>query len=82
MKVDTLVTLSNGEKFVLLDETTQNDNKYFLATLVDENGNYTTESTIFIENISDGDSYLKKVEDPEVFKYILSVFTTTLAQED
>lgn len=81
MMLDTIVELEGNKKFYIIDETLQNDKKYFLATKLDENEEMTSESTIFEENVVGEDTYLKEVTDEEIKKYILSVFTTTLINE-
>lgn len=81
MMLDTIVELEGNKKYYIIDETLQNDKKYFLATKLDENEEMTSESTIFVENIVGEDTYLQEVNDDEIKKYILSVFTTTLINE-
>ncbi len=81
MKIDTIIKLENNKKYHLIDETIQDDIKYFLANELDENENITDKSVIFKETIQDGHSHLKEVQDEKIGKFILSVFTTTLINE-
>ena len=81
MKLDTIVEPEGNKKYYILDETIQNDKKYFLATKLDENEEMTAESTIFEENKVGEDIFLKEVTNEETARYILSVFTTTLINE-
>ncbi|MDD2409522.1 MAG: hypothetical protein PHD03_02240 [Bacilli bacterium] len=81
MKLDTIVELEGNKKYYILDETIQNDKKYFLATKLDENEEMTDESIIFEENKVGEDFFLKEVTEESTAKYILSVFTTTLINE-
>lgn len=81
MEIGNMVQLENNNKYYLVDETVQNDIKYFLANKLDDKEKITTDAVIFKETIKDGESYLKEVQDEEIGKYILSVFTTTLINE-
>ncbi len=81
MKLDTVVTLEGNEKYYLVDETIQNDKKYFLANKLDDNEEITIESCIF-EEIKDGeDYYLDEIVDENIIKYLTTVFTSNLISD-
>ncbi len=81
MKLDTIVELEDNQKYYVVDETFQNNKKYFLVTRLDENEKITTESVIFEENKVNNDIFLKEVKDKEIEKDILSIFTSSLIKE-
>ena len=75
MRLETIVTLEDGYRYYLTDETVQNGIKYFLANRLDDNNELTEDSFIFEETIKDGDSYLYVVTDQQMVNYITAVFT-------
>lgn len=85
MKTDTVVTLDDNIKYYLSDETVYEDNKYFLATRLDEEDDMTEDSYIFKE-FKEGDRFrLEQVVDEKTYNYIAAVFTTnfiSLVEED
>lgn len=81
MKLDTIVELDDNQKYYVVDETFQNNKKYFLTTRLDQKENITTDSIIFEENKIDNEMYLKEVKDKDIYKYILSIFTSSLIKE-
>ena len=81
MKLDTIVKLDDDRKYYILDETIQNDKKYFLATKLDEKDEMTDISVIFEEKKINEEIFLKEVTNQDILKYIMSVFTTTLIKE-
>ena len=81
MKLDTIVELDDKQKYYVVDETFQNNKKYFLTTRLDQEENITTDSIIFEENKIDNEIYLKEVKDKKIYKYILSIFTSSLIKE-
>jgi len=81
MTLETIVTLEDGERYYLADETVQNGIKYFLANKLDGEDNLTEESFIFQETVDGADTYLDLVEDETVSNYIAAVFTANFVSE-
>lgn len=76
MEKDTMITLEDGETYVLLDETEIEENKYFFAVKIDkETTNPTTEYEIFEEEIEDGESYMVTLDEGPLKQAILIDFT-------
>ena len=67
LKINTIITLANSEKYVLLNETMYGGIKYFLVMGVDEKKNVIPTNVAIVEEIIDGgDTYVDKVRDPEL----------------
>ena len=67
LKTNTIITLENNEKYVVLNETIYGGVKYFLVMWVDENKNIIPTNVAIIEEIVDGQEvYVDKVKDPEL----------------
>lgn len=76
MSVDTIVTLGKNRKYYLVDETIQNNIKYFLGTKLSEDDLPTPESEIFEEFVVDGKTYLTPVIDEEKLTSLVAIFLT------
>ena len=74
MKVDTIVTMHNGEEFFIADETFQNNTKYYLGNKVGEDGNPSETTVIFKETIDDDGVYLDIVKDQSIVNYLTAIF--------
>ena len=67
LKINTIITLENNEKYVVLNETMYGGVKYFLVMGVDEEKNIVPTNVAIIEEIIDGnDTYVNRVRDPEL----------------
>ena len=67
LKTNTIITLENEEKYVVLNETIYGGVKYFLVMGVDEEKNIIPTNVAIIEEIVDGQEiYVDKVKDPEL----------------
>lgn len=76
MKVDTIITLSNNAKYLLLDETSIEDKNYFYAVGVNNDLSSATSEYIFIEEVKkEGKTFIKIVEDNTIKDFLLTVFT-------
>ena len=76
MEKDTMITLDDDTKYVLLDETEIEGNKYFFAVKIDkETENPTTEYEVFLEEVEDGESYMSALEESPAKQAILIDFT-------
>lgn len=67
LKTNTIISLENNEKYVVLNETMYGGVKYFLVTGVDENKDIIPTNVAIVEEIIDGqDTYVDRVKDPEL----------------
>lgn len=67
LTINTIISLENNEKYVILNETIYGGIKYFLVMGVDENRNVKPNDVAIIEEIIDGqDIYVDKVTDPDM----------------
>ena len=67
LKTNTIISLENNEKYVVLNETMYGGVKYFLVMGVDEEKNIVPTNVAIIEEIIDGnDTYVNRVRDPEL----------------
>ena len=75
MDINTIITLEDNLKYVLLDKITKNKKKYFFAIKLDEVDNPTTEYEIFELEKNNKDTYMNIVEDIELRDNIFLEFT-------
>ena len=67
LRTNTIISLENNEKYVVLNETMYGGVKYFLVMGVDENKDVIPSNVAIIEEIIDGqDTYVDRVKDPEL----------------
>lgn len=67
LRTNTIISLENNEKYVVLNETMYGGVKYFLVMGVDENKDIIPTNVAIIEEIIDGqDTYVDRVKDPEL----------------
>lgn len=67
LKTNTIISLENNEKYVVLNETMYGGVKYFLVMGVDENKDVIPSNVAIIEEIIEGaDTYVERVTDPEL----------------
>lgn len=67
LKTNTIISLENNEKYVVLNETMYGGVKYFLVMGVDENKDIIPTNVAIVEEIIDGrDTYVDRVKDPEL----------------
>lgn len=75
MSVDQIITLDNNNDYLLLDETTLDDKKYFYAVGVDKNEDPTNEYVVIEEIKKDGKIFIKKVTDKDMLNLLITLFT-------
>ena len=74
LSVNTIITLENAEKYVVLNETVYDGKKYFMVMGVDENKEIIpTKAAIFEEIIENNESYIAKVDDPELISKLTKI---------
>ena len=67
LEVNTIITLSNYERYVVLNETMYSGKKYFLTMGVDEKKEVKSDDVaIFVEELEGLDIYVRKVNDPDL----------------
>lgn len=67
LQINTIISLENNEKYVVLNETMYGGVKYFLVMGVDNNKNIIPTNVAIIEEIVDGQNiYVNRVKDPEL----------------
>ncbi len=67
LRTNTIISLENNEKYVVLNETMYGGIKYFLVMGVDENKDVIPSNVAIVEEIIDGqDTYVDRVKDPEL----------------
>lgn len=75
LSIDTIITLENQEKYVVLNETFYEGNKYFMVTGIDENKQVIPEKVaIFKEKVEGLDTYIVKIENQELIAKLTQVF--------
>ena len=75
MEKDTIITLEDNEKYVLLDEVELESGKYFMALQLTEDEQPTRHYEIFAEDIEDGESYMTIVDDENLKEAWMVNFT-------
>lgn len=81
MEKDTIITLDDNSKYVLLDETKIEDKKYFFAIKLDNEGNPTTSYEIFEEENENGETYMNTLEECPKKEEIFIEFTKNYIKE-
>ncbi len=71
MKVDNVITLSNGKNYLLLLEDDFMEEDYFLSVLLDEKNEPTNEYAVFKEVKKNGETFVKKENNPTVLNPLL-----------
>lgn len=67
LEVNTIITLSNMEKYVVLNETMYLGKKYFLTMGVDDTKEVkSNEVAVFVEEQEGLDTYVRKIKNPDL----------------
>ena len=67
IKVNTIITLENGEKYVVLNETMYQNNKYYLVMGMDENKEVIQSKVAIFEQVKINEEvYVEKVNDSKL----------------
>lgn len=79
LRTNTVITLENQEKYIILNETMYGGTKYFLVMGVDENKDIIPNKVKIIEEIIDGnDVFVKPVTDPELIIILTRILKSQL----
>lgn len=71
MKEDTVITLENGKKYLLLLEDNTLNGDYFLSVLLDDKGEPTDKYLVLKQIRKDGQIYTKKEDDVVILNQLL-----------
>lgn len=76
---NSIITLSNDEKYMILNEAFYENNRYFLAMGVDENKEIiSSKVAILKEEIEDNDIYVYKVKDSKTILELTKVLKSQM----
>ena len=79
LRTNTIVTLANKEKYVLLNETMYGGIKYFLAMGVDENKDIIPNKVKILEEIIRGNEvFVKAVNDPDMIVILTRILKSQM----
>ena len=78
--IDKIVELENNKSYVILDETSLEDKKYYFGLRLNDNEEPTNNYSFFVESKDDDKIFLTFVEDKELRKLLLSAFTINLLE--
>lgn len=75
MKVNSVITLDDKFKCLLLDKTNFENSNYYLAVALDENNQPIEDYAVLKESIENNEIYVEKEEDANVLSQLLVTFT-------
>jgi len=79
IKINTIITLSNNERYVVLNETMYQDKKYFLVMGIDEKKEVIQSKVAIFEEILENDlTYVSKVEDSKLIIELTNLLKSQL----
>ena len=79
LRTNTIISLENNEKYVVLNETMYGGVKYFRVMGVDENKDIIPTNVAIVEEIIDGqDTYVDRVKDPELIIILTRILKSQL----
>ena len=74
LSINTIITLENKEKYVVLNETMYEGKKYFMVMGIDDNKEIIpTKVAIFKEVIEGTDTYIVKVKDSDLMAKLTEI---------
>lgn len=79
--LNSVITLDNGNKWYICDQTEQENDKYYLAVKLDKDHNPEPESKIFKEVKEEGKVYLDDKIEPEKYKLLVAIFISNLVNK-
>lgn len=71
MKIDTIITLKNDKKYLLLLESELDLEGYFLAVQLDDKNEPTSNYAVLEEVKKDNRMFVKKIDDPLILNQLL-----------
>ncbi len=83
LKINTIITLENQEKYVVLNETMYGGIKYFLVMGVDENKDIVPTNIAILEEIIEGDEiFVDRVRDPELIIILTRILKSQIEEQE
>ncbi len=83
MKINTIITLSNDEKYMVLNETYYQQERYILTMGVDDNKEIIqSKVAIFKEIIENNEIYVEKIEDSYLLIELTNLLKSQIKVED
>lgn len=83
LKINTIITLENEEKYVVLNETMYGGIKYFLVMGVDANKDVIPSNIAILEEIIEGEeTFVNRVTDPELIVILTRILKSQIDAED
>ena len=79
IKVNTIITLENGEKYVVLNETMYQNNKYYLVMGMDDNKEVIQSKVAIFEQVKINEEvYVEKVNDSKLIIELTNLLKVTV----
>ena len=79
LKTNSIITLDNQERYLVLNETTIDNKEYYLVMGIDENNNtIASKVAIFESEYTDSSTYVIKIEDKEKISNIMNELKKTI----
>lgn len=79
LKINTIITLENDERYVILNETVYGGTKYFLVMGIDKNKDIIPSKVKIIEEIIEGNEvYINTVTDPELIIILTNILKSQI----
>ncbi len=79
IKINTIITLENQMRYVVLNEANYEDKKYFLVMQIDTNKEVIPTNVAIIEEFFNGvETYIEKVKDPELIITLTNLLKTQI----
>jgi len=74
LTINTIITLENNEKFVVLNETIYEGNKYFMVMGIDENKEIIPSKVSIVKELVEGiETFIIKITDSELISKLTDV---------
>lgn len=81
MKIDTVVTLDDGKKYLLLLQDELMEDEYFLSVLLDEMNEPTNEYVILKQIVNEDGVYTQKIKNPIILSQLLEDYNVKYKSE-
>lgn len=75
LSINTIITLENREKFVVLNETFFEGNKYFMVMGIDDNKEIIPSKVAILQELIEGlDTYVIKITNQDLLTQLTEIF--------
>ena len=79
IKINTIITLSNQERYMVLNETTYQNEKYFLVMGIDEKKEMIQSKVAIFKEIKEQEKlFVEKVEEPKLIIELTNILKSQL----